>query len=114
DQFVWRVADCSGQPCFDEFARPLRIERFSPWHSRTDETTYYDERGAWVLGQTAIARNINTGIATSQIDYGANALPQTERRNGKVVATYTYNPDGTLAQVKDGLGNATTLSGWKR
>ncbi|WP_033479890.1 RHS repeat protein [Xanthomonas citri] len=114
DQFVWRIADCNGQPCFDEFARPTRTERFSPWHSRTDETTYYDERGAWVLGQTAMARNVNTGIATSQIDYGANALPQTERRNGKVVATYTYNPDGTLAQVKDGSGNATTLSGWKR
>lgn len=114
DQFVWRIADCNGQPCFDEFARPTRTERFSPWHSRTDETTYYDERGAWVLGQTAMARNVNTGIATSQIDYGANALPQTEWRNGKLVATYTYNPDGTLAQVKDGLGNATTLSGWKR
>ena len=114
DQFVWRVADCSGQPCFDEFARPTRIERFSPWHSRTDETTYYDERGAWVLGQTAIARNVNTGVVTSQIEYGSNALPQTERRNGKLVATYTYNPDGTLAQVKDGLGNATTLSDWKR
>lgn len=114
DQFVWRIADCNGQPCFDEFARPTRTERFSPWHSRTDETAYYDERGAWVLGQTAMVRNVNTGIATSQIDYGANALPQTERRNGKVVATYTYNPDGTLAQVKDGSGNATTLSGWKR
>ncbi|MGX9957908.1 RHS repeat domain-containing protein [Xanthomonas euvesicatoria] len=114
DQFVWRIADCNGQPCFDEFARPTRTERFSPWHSRTDETTYYDERGAWVLGQTAMARNVNTGIATFQIDYGANALPQTEWRNGKLVATYTYNPDGTLAQVKDGLGNATTLSGWKR
>ncbi|WP_338338802.1 RHS repeat domain-containing protein [Xanthomonas euvesicatoria] len=114
DQFVWRVADCSGQPCFDEFARPLRIERFSPWHSRTDETTYYDERGAWVLGQTAIARNINTGIVTSQVDYGSNALPRTEWSNGRLVASYTYNPDGTLAQVKDGLGNATTLSGWKR
>ncbi|MDO0843134.1 RHS repeat protein [Xanthomonas campestris] len=114
DQFVWRIADCNGQPCFDEFARPTRTERFSPWHSRTDETTYYDERGAWVLGQTAVARNLNTGIVTSQIDYGSNALPQTERRNGKLVATYTYNPDGTLAQVKDGLGNATTLSGWKR
>lgn len=65
DQFVWRIADCNGQPCFDEFARPTRTERFSPWHSRTDETTYYDERGAWVLGQTAMARNVNTGIATS-------------------------------------------------
>lgn len=114
DQFVWRIADCNGQPCFDEFARPTRTERFSPWHSRTDETTYYDERGAWVLGQTAIARNINTGIVTSQVDYGSNALPRTEWSNGRLVASYTYNPDGTLAQVKDGLGNATTLSGWKR
>ncbi|KAB7768813.1 type IV secretion protein Rhs [Xanthomonas maliensis] len=111
-QFIWRVADCGGTPCFDEFARPLKIDRFSPWHTRTDETTYYDERTQWVLGQTASERNTDTGIVTSQIDYGAGALPQTARRNGKLVSTYTYNSDGTVAQIKDGLGNATGFSSW--
>ncbi len=114
DRFVWRVADCGSQPCFDEFARPLRVERLSAWHGRSDETVYYDDRNAWVLGKTALQRNLDTGIVSAQTDYGSNALPQLERRNGKVIASYTYNPDGTVAQIKDGLGNTTTLSNWKR
>nr|WP_241235187.1 RHS repeat protein [Xanthomonas vasicola] len=111
-QFTWRVSGCGGTPCFDEFARPLKIDRFSPWDTRTDETAYYDERTQWVLGQTASERNTDTGIVTSQIDYGTSALPQTVRRNGKLVSTYTYNSDGTVKQIKDGLGNATGFAGW--
>lgn len=113
-QLVWRVATDCGQTCFDEFARPTRVERFSPWHSRTDETTYYDDRTAWVLGQVASLRNLQTGIITMRVDYAANAKPATEWINGKVDAAYAYSADGTIASITDGRGNATSLSHWRR
>ena len=33
---------------------------------------------------------------------------------GKLQQTLTYNADGTVATVKDGNNNLTTLSSWKR
>ncbi|WP_425602269.1 RHS repeat domain-containing protein, partial [Luteimonas aquatica] len=55
------------------------------------------------------------GQVMSQTDYdAATALPLRSYAFGKLKQTLTYNADGTVATVKDGNNNLTTLSGWKR
>jgi YD repeat-containing protein len=99
---------------FDAFARVLSVTRASPWHSRTDATEYYDDLGKWIIGQTAKSTNANTGLVESQTSYDANALPSQRWSFGKLRLTLGYNGDGTLATVKDGNNNTTTVSNWKR
>ena len=99
---------------FDAFARTLSVTRASPWHSRTDTTEYYDDLGKWIVGQSAKSTNTNTGLVESQTSYDANAMPSQRWSFGKLRLTLGYNSDGTLATVKDGNNNTTTVSNWKR
>lgn len=82
-------------------------------YSRTETITYHDNTAKWVLGQVA-SRSVN-GIVAEQTSYDANtALPLQSWSFGKLKQTLTYNADGTVATVKDGSNNVTTLSSWKR
>ncbi len=84
-----------------------------PLFSRTETITYHDNTAKWVLGQVA-SRTID-GVVAEQTTYDATtALPLQSRSFGKLKQTLTYNADGTVATVKDGNGNVTKLSGWKR
>lgn len=91
------------------FAVPALAQQYT----HTETITYHDNTSKWVLGQVA-SRTIN-GVVAEQTTYdAATALPLQSRSFGKLKQTLTYNADGTAATVKDGNGNVTTLSGWKR
>ncbi|MDR6842185.1 RHS repeat-associated core domain-containing protein [Pseudoxanthomonas sacheonensis] len=98
---------------------PLGV--YAQTYTRTDLIVYHDNTTKWVLGQTASLTNTNTGVIESKTDYDSlTALPiriygpGVAATPGKLVQTLTYNADGTLATVKDGNNNVTTLSSWKR
>lgn len=81
--------------------------------SRTETITYHDNTSNWVIGQVA-SRTID-GIVAEQTTYDTTtALPMQFRSFGKLKQALTYNADGTVATVKDGNNNVTTLSSWKR
>lgn len=82
-------------------------------YSQTEEIVYQDNVTKWVLGQVA-QRKVNGIVASSTTFDGATALPLTQSSFGKLQQTLTYNADGTMATVKDGNNNVTTLSNWYR
>jgi hypothetical protein len=115
--FSWSVPKtCSGNYCFDTWARPTTIVRTGPngtgTTTRTETTTYDDDTAHWVLGQVA-SRTI-AGIVASSTTFDASHRPWKVYAFGKLQNTFTYNGDGTLAAVADGRGKVTTYSSWKR
>ncbi|WP_235570089.1 RHS repeat-associated core domain-containing protein [Lysobacter sp. Root916] len=101
---------------FDEFARPKTVTRSSnigQGYARTDATTFHDNLSKWVLGQIA---SVSSGVTipTSATYDPVTALPTDFYTFGIRKRTLTYNPDGTVATVKDANNNITTLSSWKR
>lgn len=110
-QDVTFVRDVLG---FDAKARATSVKRESPLGSRTDATAYHDNLALWVMGQVTLSTNSNTGLVESKTDYDTEALPWRTYAFGKLQQTLTYNADGTLATVKDGNNNVTTLGSWKR
>ncbi|KAF1706321.1 RHS repeat protein, partial [Pseudoxanthomonas sacheonensis] len=110
---------------FDVFARPLAVDKWSGGMTtnfgRTDVTEYYDNLGKWVLGQVRKVTNTNTNVVASQTDYDPSTAtplrqygPGTTTLQGKLLNALTYNADGTVATVKDGNNNITTLTDWYR
>lgn len=101
---------------FDGFARPLSVTRSSGLgQSRTESTSYFDQLPKWVMGQIASVTDNATGTVMSQTGYNpTTALPQDTWRFGKLQASYGFNPDGTLATVKDGANQTTSYSNYKR
>lgn len=100
---------------FDVFARPLSVAKSSTLPgspSRTEVTAYHDNLSSWVLGQPS--RLTVNGTIASETSYSASALPTVFKQFGKTVQTLAYNSDGTVASVRDGNNNLTTLSSWKR
>jgi len=114
--FVWAAT------AFDALARPTEEYRASTLgHARTDQTTYYDHTGKWVMGQIANTRNVESGVYTSRTGFDSTSLLPTHfytagttLSNGLLVQTLTYNADGTIATIKDGNNNTTSLSSWYR
>jgi RHS repeat-associated protein len=123
-------ADCgSGSTyCFDNFAHPTRNTKASSGNaggtfSRTDTTTYQNDLTKWIIGLVKttgcmgpVECNGTTGLTTSRTDYDAASLPWKSFGFDQVnpQSTQTYNADGTLATVKDGRNNLTSLTSWKR
>ena len=107
-------AGCSGKLCYDVFARPTKETRSSSLgFSRTEASVYHDNLPKWVLGQVA-SRTVG-GVTVESTTFSATtAQPLTYSSYGKLQQTLTYNADGTVATVKDGNNNVTTLSSWKR
>lgn len=93
-------------------------------YSRTETIQYYDDVNTWVLGQSSkiicvapaacTPASAPTGIVMSETIYDTLARPTISRAYGRTVQTLTYNTDGTVATLKDGNNNVTTLSNWKR
>ena len=103
---------------FDALVRPTNVTKWSSGSandgSRTDATEYHDNLALWVLGQVKKETNANTGWVAAQTGYDALARPSQRYAFGRLVESYGYNPDGTLATVTDGRGNVTSLGNWKR
>ena len=99
---------------FDGYARATATTRASTLgYSRAHSTTYYDHTSLWVLGQVA-TRTI-AGVAASSTSFNAaTALPSAWYKFGKLQSSYTFNTDGTLYTVKDGLNQTTTFTNYKR
>lgn len=82
-------------------------------YSRIETITYHDNTAKWVLGQVA-QTTVNGTVASSTTFDPTTAQQLTFSSFGKLQQTLTYNADGTVATVKDGNNNVTTLSNWKR
>ena len=93
-------------------------------YSVTEVISYHDNATKWVLGQSAslicssaipasAACDGNDVVSSSTFD-PVSALPVAHSSFGRLLQTLTYNADGTVATVKDGNNNITTLSNWKR
>jgi len=100
---------------FDAHARPVKGRKSnSVGHARTDTTAYYDDLSKWVLGQVQRVVNDDTGIEVSRSDFDATlALPIRFYDFGRLIQSVGYNSDGTVATVRDGRNNTTTLSNWR-
>ena len=93
-------------------------------YSRTEVIAYQDNPSKWVMGQTAsvtCAASVPASTICDGNDVVASAtfdpnwsLPLTYSSFGKLVQTLTYHADGTVATVKDGNNNVTTLTDWYR
>lgn len=93
-------------------------------YSRAETMTYYDDLAHWVIGQTASVTCVASVPASascdgddvmSQTTYDpTTALPTASYAFGKLQSSMTYNADGTLATMRDGRGNVTAFSQWKR
>lgn len=109
---------------YDAFARPVHETATSSLgHSRTDVTAYHDNLSRWVLGQVASRTNVNENVYLMRREFdAASALPVRIYGPGstdasappRLLQTVTYNSNGTVATVKDGKNNTTTLSSWYR
>jgi RHS repeat-associated protein len=102
----------------------LPLAALSQGFSRTETLQYHDNLASWVVGQTAkvvcvapvecTPVSAPTGIVVSETTYDVLARPTISRSFGRLVQTLTYNADGTVATVKDGNNNVTTLGSWYR
>ena len=100
---------------FDQFANPTTVAKFSALGSRTDQLAYHNNLSKWVLGQLQTSTNVNTGLIEYRATFDPVTALTTEQRSfEKLNQTLAYNPNGTVATVKDGNNNVTTLSSWKR
>jgi RHS repeat-associated protein len=99
---------------FDVYARATSLSRTSSLgYSRSESTGYYDHTALWVLGQ--IGSRTVAGVQAESTTFDAStALPTANYTFGKLESIQTFNGDGTLASVTDGLGHTTTLSDYKR
>jgi len=93
-------------------------------YSRTEQIVYHDNLNRWVLGQTARVTCAASIPAATNCDGDDHITQATfDAVTGKLTSSYsfgrlnqivTYNSDGTVATVKDGNNNVTSLSNWKR
>lgn len=121
-KFTRLVDTCGSRYCFDAFARPTQVRRFSSLQgSLTEKTTYHDNLSRWVLGQVA---TVTSGVdVLSKAEYDTTtAMPVRiygpGRTDGtadpRLMQTITYNADGTPASTKDGNNRITTVGNWYR
>jgi RHS repeat-associated protein len=106
---------------FDGFARPTSITRFSALApSKTDMVVYRDDLNKWVIGQinsvsTGMTGDAATTKEVSRTEYDASSnLPMQTYSFGALQSTVSYNPNGTVATIKDANNYVTSLSNYKR
>lgn len=103
---------------FDALVRPLNVSKWSSGtqsdRSRNDSIEYHDDLALWVLGQTKKEINNDTGWVVSETAYNDKAQPVQRSAFGRLIESYAYHADGSLARVTDGRNNATSLNSWKR
>ncbi|MGO1069704.1 hypothetical protein [Lysobacter sp. CA199] len=103
---------------FDSQARPLNVRKWAMGtlsdRSRSDTSEYHDDLALWVLGQPKKETNVDTGRVVSETVYNDKAQAVQRWSFGRLVESYGYHADGTLATVTDGRNNAISLNNWKR
>ena len=105
---------------FNAYAQPTSVTRANTGsaggnNSRTETMSYVHDTAKWVIGQLATTTDVATGKVISQTDYDSTTrLPWKTYSFGLLQNTMTYNANGTLATVKDGLNNTISLSNWYR
>ena len=100
---------------FDAFAKPLSVTRSSSLGLSTTDTYEYENNTIkWVLGQVRKVTNTGTGLVSSEATYNTDALPVARSAFGRLLHTYTYNANGTLASFSDGASYATKTTNWYR
>jgi len=91
-------------------------------YSKKEVITYSDNLSAWVISQTASVSCVESVPASTACDGdivslttfdAGTSLPASTYSFGKLQSTASYNPDGTLASIKDGRNKTTVLSSWK-
>ncbi len=106
---------------FDSFARPTSITKFSALApSKTDVVVYRDDLNKWVIGQISSVSTGMTGdaatakeVTRTEYDVSSN-LPIQTYSFGALHSTMSYNPNGTVATIKDANNYVTSLSNYKR
>ena len=107
---------------FDVFARSTAVREVTtdaitgtPLPERIELIGYYDYTPTWTVGLAKSKQYSGQPQKTFEITYHPTSAMPTELRSfGRLAESYTYNADGTLATVKDGRNNITTLSNWYR
>ncbi|WP_374437623.1 BPSL0067 family protein [Inhella sp.] len=101
---------------FDYYVRPTQVRKYSSLgFSRTERTSYNDHLGHWVMGQIASVTEVAVGqVMEANSYYPATALKATTSRFGKQIEAFEYNPDGTLAVVRDQANRPIQLLQHKR
>jgi RHS repeat-associated protein len=112
--FTWEAA--AGNLGFDTKARVIEVRRFSSLGpTRTDRTTYEDNTTRWVIGQLQTLTETTTGLVAERNDYEpGTAMRSAKWAFGRLLESYSYNPDGTLFKRFDPLNRATTFSNYYR
>lgn len=92
-------------------------------HSVTEAIAYHDDPFNWVIGQTAsvtctaslpVSETCDGDVVSSSTFDPGTAMRLTSASFGKLQQILTYHADGTVATVRDGNGNVSALSNWKR
>ncbi len=107
--FGWTVQQ------FDTLARPVAVSKQSSVAgapARIEGTQFHDNLAKWVMGQTK-SLSVNGALAYETI-YNAEAAPATIKEFGRVAQSIEYHADGTVSAIRDGNGNMTSFSAWKR
>lgn len=100
---------------FDQFGEATTVAKFSSLGARTDQLSYYHDQAKWTLGQLQSSLNLNTALLEYRAAFDLNtALPIQHFSFEKLTETISYHVDGTVATVKDGNNNATSLTDWHR
>ena len=97
---------------FDVFVRPIDAVSSGPSGTQTLGFEFHDSLSLWVLGQRK--KVVFNGVVKEEINFDGSSRPTSFMEYGRLRQSLTYNADGTVATVKDGNNNVTTLSGWKR
>ena len=117
--FTWEALQ------YDQFAKPVRVNRFSSLGYQTAEEYWRQSGGSWqlgfndnlakwVLGQTEL-RKLASGTEIERHDYD----PSTSNRlrswgHGQFKHEFSYHPDGTLRSRSDAAGKVTRFESYKR
>jgi RHS repeat-associated protein len=101
---------------FDAFARPMVSEASNTlgFYKRAD-LAYHHNYDVWVLGQIGSRTDFSTGLVEESVEYDVQtAQPLRFYQFGLLRYGASYNSDGTVSAVKDGLDRETSFSSWKR
>lgn len=100
---------------FNAFAMPTSVTKSSDLgYTRTDITDYQHDLAKWVINAEQREYNAETQQVIRETQFNANLLPERTYEFGKLKATLTYWPDGTIKTVADGRGLVTTISDYYR
>ena len=105
--FLW-AADA-----FDGLMRPTNVTRSSYLGAKAEVTTYDDNLGKWVVGQIKTI-TVDGKKPVENFYNPTTANLETVTKFGKLQKTLAYYTDGTLFTSKDGKGQTTTNSSYKR